>query len=230
MSFLSAAANRGGELMKYFQFYDMRRTTVARNYLVRLAVIAVLLIPTAGFASGNFEVSYGQQTLTSTDWDPVESMMGYGVHLDFDLFIPYTNLAVGINQFASDKETVTGLGTIEVTISEIEIGARSYLDNFMKRRKRRRLRREMFSFIPFAGIGLSYYMLDADFTATIPANSESDSGTGYGLYVEGGCQARIYNEFYVGLRAKYGSGTGEIGSAKFAMSNFLIGLTAGYHW
>jgi opacity protein-like surface antigen len=208
--------------------YKKRRSIMLKKYIIVVLALASFVL-CASLASaqdqwtGNLNVFFGQKNLDKDDWEPVDAQTEFGIEFDFRKKDWPVNIAIDILRSSDDDKVYEYdpfLGSfsadVKGTTTEFNIGIRKIWEEFPSIR-------------PFIGGGLSY--IRAEVEASIPGiGSNSESGTGVGLWLGGGVYFTLGGHFNLGLEVRYSDADVTIAGVDANAGGTHYGLLAGYHW
>jgi hypothetical protein len=180
--------------------------------------LALLGVPSAARASGDFNFVYGSRYLDKDFWDPTQTQEVYGATIDFGGAHWPVNIAVGYYK-SHDSGTLTTLPILgdvdlDVDIEEYSLG----VEKVWKIGKAVR---------PFVGGGFAYLKADARVESAISSTRDHDDTEGF--YVNGGIFFRLGQVFNLGLDGRIVDGTGltlfnQDGNANYWQVGALVGI------
>lgn len=196
--------------------------------LLKFKVICICLL--VGFclagsqacAQTNFNVFFGQKSLSKSDWEPVDKQLEIGIEVDFKQEDWPISLALSYSQSADDgkiTEYDDTFGFIDVDCksktSELNIGAKKTWD-------------QPSDMHPFIAGGLSY--IDATGEAKALGVTVSDSDSNIGFWIGTGIYWTINNVFNFGVELKYSDASVTLLDENIKVGGFHYGLIAGYYF
>jgi Outer membrane protein beta-barrel domain len=158
--------------------------------------LALLFVPSAAHASGDFNFVYGTRSLDHDFWDPVDDQEVYGATLDFGGAHWPVNIAIGYSKSHDDGTIATfpvfGSVDLDVHIEEYSLG----IEKVWKAGKVVR---------PFVGGGFAYVKTDAKVDSVLGSTSDDDTTNGF--YIDGGVFFRLGSAFNLGIDGRFMEGT-----------------------
>ncbi len=153
------------------------------------AILAAFTTP--AFATGGFSFLYGNKSLDSTAWWPVESQQEMAFAIEYQgTDWPVTLLAR--YAFSQGLANITGFGStlrVRGTTTEVGLGLRRYLTESRIQ--------------PFIEAGL--ISVKAEMSAEIAGYSAARDDSGIGLWVGAGVSARLADTWSIGLLGRISS-------------------------
>lgn len=182
-------------------------------------VAAILLATLANsvYAAGNVNVLFGNKSLDSGDWEPVDSQNEFGFGVEFNQ--PEWPVALVASYLSSEESKTDSTIPAEVkgSTEELSIGARSYLGNNERAR-----------FFVEGGLASIRAEFEGEFTQLGLVGSDSDSAIGF--WFGAGADMMVTDMFSIGLLGRLSSADvtlfdvdGKAGGTHFA-------LFAAYHF
>ncbi|WP_375748090.1 outer membrane protein [Vibrio sp. HN007] len=184
---------------------------------ILLTAIGLALL-TGGVANAadsqtSIKVMVGNKTLES-NWGKDDSMHTFAVLSTFQSAALPFGIAFDLHG-NSNENKVTGKAT-ESAIGEMNIGLR-YKPQIASS-----------AFTPYFGGGVSFVAVELEEINSGTKTTHNGTGTGY--WVGGGIDFRFYNQWSVGLDARYSSVDVELNGEKRDAGGFGWGATIGYHF
>ncbi len=177
-----------------------------------------LLIPSAAYAEAQINVNLitGMKVM-------VNDMDTAGLHetkgLTFDIKREDWPVSINVDYQMTEGDDLFELITqVEAETQELNIGMKKIFRD-----------REGTIFHPFLGAGLSMITADVETSNSIFHTASSESGTGYGHYLEAGMYWTIAQTINLGYYYKYTSADVELGDRTVDAGGAHFGYMLGYH-
>jgi len=180
-----------------------------------LVLLALLIIaspalaaspPSPGGWTGNANVFFGGKFLNSDDWAPADKQIEGGLLLDARPRFWPINLALDVLYGAGSERS------FDSKILEVDLGVRKIWDEIPVPVR------------PFVGGGPSITR------ATASGVFRSISGTGAGLWVDGGVYVTLAEHFNLGVESRLSYTWVDIAGITVDGGGYHLGLIAGAHW
>jgi hypothetical protein len=161
--------------------------------------------------TGNINFFGGGKFLNSNDWAPADQQLEGGIELDARRrFWPF-NMALDV-LYGTGSDSSTGIN-YKSKILEFDAGIRKIYDAFPPPLR------------PYWGIGLAVTSAEASATGYA-----SNTGTGPGVWVQGGVYMTFGNHFNLGADFRASATWVDIAGTTVDGGGFHVGLISGYHW
>jgi hypothetical protein len=161
--------------------------------------------------TGNANLFLGGKFLNSNDWSPADQQFEYGVELDARRRFWPVNVALDV-LYGEDSDNSGGYH-YKSKILEFDAGIRKIYDDFPPPLR------------PYWGGGLAVTRAEAE-----ASGYGSDSGTGPGLWVQGGVYLTFADHFNLGADFRASTTWVDISGTTVDGGGLHIGLVTGYHW
>jgi Outer membrane protein beta-barrel domain len=161
--------------------------------------------------TGNINLFGGGKFLNSNDWSPADQQLEYGVELDARRRFWPVNLALDI--LYGEASDNSGGYNFKSKIYEFDVGIRKVFDQFPA------------PLHPYVGGGIAVTQAEA-----VVSGFGSDSGTGPGVWIQGGIYMTFGDHFNLGADFRASSTWVDIAGTSVDGGGVHIGLITGYHW
>lgn len=161
--------------------------------------------------TGNVNLFGGGKFLNCGDWAPADQQLEYGVEIDARRRFWPMNLALDV-LYGTDSDSSEGI-TFKSRILEFDAGLRKIFDQFPPPLR------------PYFGLGVAVTRAEAS-----AAGYGSDSGTGPGVWAQGGVYLTFAGHFNLGADFRVSQTWVDIAGATVDGGGLHIGLVSGYHW
>lgn len=161
--------------------------------------------------TGNINLFGGGKFLNSNDWSPADQQLEYGVELDARRRFWPVNAALDV--LYGEASDNSGGYNFKSKILEVDAGIRKIYDEFPPPLR------------PYWGVGVAVTNAKASVSGI-----GSESGTGPGLWVQGGVYLTLGDHFNLGADFRASTTWVDIAGSTVDGGGIHIGLVTGYHW
>lgn len=160
--------------------------------LERIAVAA----PSQQTALGTTRIYFGQESLDSDFWDPIDKQFDFGVETAFESFNDWAGGEWGF--LYSDKKDETSIVDPVAGPADYKVESLKFEGYFGIHRTFLRGS----NFMPYVGAGLSLFYYDAQKNTDAPGlhrHDDDEGGFAYGAYAHGGLAVQVSENVQLGL-------------------------------
>lgn len=190
---------------------------------VGIAAGILAVVPAHADSTGNVNFFLGQKSLSSSDWEPVETQGEFGAIMSFGQKDWPIDIAVDVLVSAKEEDAYDGLigsYTFTGTTYEIDFGVRKVWGKKATR--------------PYVGAGIGLIGAGAELETGFASVDADDTGIGY--WLDAGIFWRLGSHFNIGLDLRYSGADVDLDfgngftAQNIGAGGFSYGLLLGFGW